>query len=84
MVLLVCFFVLNSELVHAATYNVGGTGGWTFNTVGWSRGKRFRAGDTLGIYLLMAKELLNFTLTFQILIITLVCQTLLTFELNLE
>lgn len=47
MVLLICFFVLNSELAHAATYYVGGTGGWTFNTVGWSRGKRFRAGDTL-------------------------------------
>jgi len=51
LVLLVCFFVLNSELAHAATYTVGGAGGWTFNTVGWPNGKRFRAGDTLGMYL---------------------------------
>lgn len=47
LVLLVCFFVLNSEFAHAATYTVGGPGGWTFNTVGWPKGKRFRAGDTL-------------------------------------
>ncbi|CAJ2677192.1 basic blue protein-like [Trifolium pratense] len=47
LVLLVCFFVLHSELAHAATYTVGGAGGWTFNTVGWPQGKRFRAGDTL-------------------------------------
>ncbi|KAK2384498.1 hypothetical protein P8452_39373 [Trifolium repens] len=47
LVLLVCFFVLHSELAHAVTYTVGGAGGWTFNTVGWPQGKRFRAGDTL-------------------------------------
>ncbi|XP_058735780.1 basic blue protein-like [Vicia villosa] len=47
LVLLLCFFVLNSELAHAVTYTVGGKGGWTFNTVGWPNGKRFRAGDTL-------------------------------------
>jgi len=69
MVLLVCFFVLNSELAHAATYNVGDTRGWTFNTLGWPKGKRFRAGDTLGMYLPISRKLLNFTLTFQILII---------------
>jgi hypothetical protein len=51
LVLLVCFFVLHSELAHAATYTVGGAGGWTFNTVGWPQGKRFRAGDTLGMYI---------------------------------
>jgi hypothetical protein len=50
LVLLVCFFVLHSELAHAVTYTVGGAGGWTFNTVGWPQGKRFRAGDTLGMY----------------------------------
>ncbi|RDX95652.1 Basic blue protein, partial [Mucuna pruriens] len=43
MVLLLCFLVLHSEMVRAATYTVGGTGGWTFNTVGWPSGKRFRA-----------------------------------------
>ncbi|KAK7247322.1 hypothetical protein RIF29_42203 [Crotalaria pallida] len=48
MVLLLCLLVMiHSEIVHAATYTVGGAGGWTFNTVGWPKGKRFRAGDTL-------------------------------------
>ncbi|ESW31590.1 hypothetical protein PHAVU_002G250700 [Phaseolus vulgaris] len=42
-----CFLVLHSQMAHAATYTVGGSGGWTFNTVGWPNGKRFRAGDTL-------------------------------------
>lgn len=51
MVLLVCFLVLFSEMAHAATYTVGGPGGWTLNTVGWPKGKRFRAGDTLGMHL---------------------------------
>ena len=51
MVLLLCLLVLHSEMAHAATYTVGGAGGWTFNTVGWPKGKRFRAGDTLGQYL---------------------------------
>ncbi|OIW20835.1 hypothetical protein TanjilG_24303 [Lupinus angustifolius] len=47
MMLLFCLFVIHSEMVHAATYTVGGAGGWTFNTVGWPKGKHFRAGDTL-------------------------------------
>ncbi|KAE9610352.1 hypothetical protein Lal_00006376 [Lupinus albus] len=47
MVLLFCLFVIQSEMVHAATYTVGDSGGWTFNTVGWPKGKKFRAGDTL-------------------------------------
>ncbi|TKY60175.1 Basic blue protein [Spatholobus suberectus] len=47
MVLLLCFLVLHSEMARAATYTVGDSGGWTFNTVGWPKGKRFRAGDTL-------------------------------------
>jgi len=46
-----CFLLLHSQMAHAATYTVGGSGGWTFNTVGWPNGKRFRAGDTLGSYL---------------------------------
>lgn len=49
LVLLVCFFVLNSDFAHAVTYTVGGNGGWTFNTVSWPQGKRFKAGDTLGM-----------------------------------
>ena len=40
--------MLHSEMARAANYNVGGAKGWTFNTVGWPKGKRFRAGDTLG------------------------------------
>uniref|UniRef100_A0A2N9FFS4 Basic blue protein n=1 Tax=Fagus sylvatica TaxID=28930 RepID=A0A2N9FFS4_FAGSY len=30
-----------------ATYTVGDSGGWTFNTDSWPKGKRFRAGDVL-------------------------------------
>nr|2CBP_A Chain A, CUCUMBER BASIC PROTEIN [Cucumis sativus] len=30
-----------------AVYVVGGSGGWTFNTESWPKGKRFRAGDIL-------------------------------------
>lgn len=46
-VMLLCLLVLHSGVADAATYTVGGVGGWTFNTVSWPRGKRFRAGDTL-------------------------------------
>ncbi|XP_020204688.1 basic blue protein [Cajanus cajan] len=46
MVLLLCF-LLHSHMARAATYKVGGPAGWTFNSVGWPNGKRFRAGDTL-------------------------------------
>ncbi|KAG5015530.1 hypothetical protein AAZX31_08G125600 [Glycine max] len=46
-VLLLCFLVLQSEMARAATYRVGDSRGWTFNTVTWPQGKRFRAGDTL-------------------------------------
>ncbi|KAK7359077.1 hypothetical protein VNO77_01023 [Canavalia gladiata] len=45
--LLLCFFVLHSEIARAATYTVGDANGWTFNTVGWPKGKNFKAGDTL-------------------------------------
>ncbi|CAL0325067.1 unnamed protein product [Lupinus luteus] len=47
MMLLFCLFVIHSEMVNAATYTVGDGGGWTFKTVGWPKGKNFRAGDTL-------------------------------------
>ena len=39
-----CLMVVTAE---AATYTVGGAGGWTFNSVSWPKGKRFRAGDIL-------------------------------------
>ncbi|KAG2705280.1 hypothetical protein I3760_05G044300 [Carya illinoinensis] len=45
--LLCMLLLLHSEMAHAATYTVGGPGGWTFNVSGWPRGKRFRAGDIL-------------------------------------
>ncbi|KAF6167132.1 hypothetical protein GIB67_029770 [Kingdonia uniflora] len=35
------------EITSAVTYTVGGPGGWTFNTVNWPKGKRFRTGDIL-------------------------------------
>jgi hypothetical protein len=44
---LLCLMVLTG-LVHAATYTVGGSGGWTLNMDSWPKGKRFKAGDTLG------------------------------------
>ncbi|XP_027917947.1 basic blue protein-like [Vigna unguiculata] len=47
LLLSLCFLLLHSHMAHAATYRVGGTGGWTFNTVAWPKGKRFKAGDTL-------------------------------------
>ncbi|KAA8545538.1 hypothetical protein F0562_020322 [Nyssa sinensis] len=44
---LLLLLVLHCEVAQAATYTVGGSGGWTFNLVGWPKGKRFRAGDIL-------------------------------------
>ncbi|KAI3675911.1 hypothetical protein L1987_85507 [Smallanthus sonchifolius] len=38
---------LQCEVAQAATYVVGGGNGWTFNTSGWERGKKFKAGDVL-------------------------------------
>lgn len=40
--------VFHGQVAEAATYTVGGGGGWTFNVAGWPRGKSFKAGDTLG------------------------------------
>ncbi|XP_027113105.2 basic blue protein-like [Coffea arabica] len=45
--MMLCLLVLHSGVAEAAIYRVGGAGGWTFNTVSWPSGKRFRAGDTL-------------------------------------
>ncbi|XP_006650480.2 chemocyanin-like [Oryza brachyantha] len=39
--------LLHGELAESAVYTVGDRGGWSFNTGGWPRGKRFRAGDVL-------------------------------------
>ncbi|KAK7399667.1 hypothetical protein VNO78_10855 [Psophocarpus tetragonolobus] len=39
--------VVHTQMASAATYIVGDRSGWTFNTVAWPNGKRFRAGDTL-------------------------------------
>lgn len=47
-VMVLCLVVLQYEVAQAATYTVGGAGGWTFNTVRWPDGKRFWAGDVLG------------------------------------
>jgi hypothetical protein len=44
---LLCLMVLTGH-VHAATYTVGGSGGWTLNMDSWPKDKRFKAGDTLG------------------------------------
>ncbi|GAU37420.1 hypothetical protein TSUD_395390 [Trifolium subterraneum] len=46
MISLLCLLVL-AQSANAATYTVGGPGGWTFNTDTWSNGKKFRAGDVL-------------------------------------
>ncbi|GAB4847821.1 hypothetical protein Ancab_039826 [Ancistrocladus abbreviatus] len=46
-VLVMLLVVLQYEMSSAATYTVGGAGGWTFNVVGWPKGKSFRAGDVL-------------------------------------
>ncbi|KAK6283030.1 PREDICTED: basic blue protein [Theobroma cacao] len=44
---MLCLLLLHFELAQAATYTVGGSNGWTFNSAGWPKGKRFKAGDTL-------------------------------------
>ena len=49
-VVMVCMLLMlqYSHMAHAAVYTVGGAQGWTFNVASWPKGKRFRAGDTLG------------------------------------
>ncbi|KQK13600.1 basic blue protein [Brachypodium distachyon] len=39
--------LLHGEFAESAVYTVGDRGGWTLNSGGWPRGKRFRAGDVL-------------------------------------
>ncbi|GMI87970.1 plantacyanin [Hibiscus trionum] len=46
-VLLYLLLSLHFESAQSATFTVEGSGGWTFNAAGWTKGKRFRAGDTL-------------------------------------
>ncbi|ESQ33040.1 hypothetical protein EUTSA_v10005123mg [Eutrema salsugineum] len=43
----VSVMLLQADYVQAATYTVGESNGWTFNAVGWPRGKHFKAGDVL-------------------------------------
>lgn len=49
--LLMVLCLVSFHVAESATYIVGGSAGWTFNSVGWPNGKRFRAGDVLGKYL---------------------------------
>ena len=56
---LLCFLLLHFEFAQAATYTVGGSSGWTFNAAGWSKGKRFKAGDTLGKHIHYTSFLLS-------------------------
>jgi len=49
MFVLLSVLVLMSEMAHAATYVVGDKNGWNFNTNNWPNGKKFKAGDVLGI-----------------------------------
>ncbi|KAJ6427641.1 hypothetical protein OIU84_023100 [Salix udensis] len=44
---MLCMMLLRFDMAHAATYSVGGPGGWTFNVSGWPKGKSFKAGDIL-------------------------------------
>lgn len=47
--IMLCLVVLfHFEVAESASYVVGGRGGWTFNVSGWPKGKKFKAGDTLG------------------------------------
>lgn len=48
MVVTLAILFIQSTNVEAATYTVGDSSGWSFNVVNWPKGKRFRAGDTLG------------------------------------
>ncbi|KAK1287347.1 Pollen-specific protein C13 [Acorus calamus] len=43
---LLCF-VYAATIAEGATFVVGDHGGWTYNVVGWAKGKHFKAGDVL-------------------------------------
>ncbi|KAL5560477.1 hypothetical protein UlMin_036688 [Ulmus minor] len=47
MVAMLLCIAAHLECVHGASYTVGNSGSWTFNTDSWPRGKRFKAGDVL-------------------------------------
>ncbi|KAJ7965445.1 Basic blue protein-like [Quillaja saponaria] len=45
-VMLLCL-LFQIHHIDAASFQVGDTSGWTFNTDSWSKGKKFKAGDVL-------------------------------------
>ncbi|KAL5714597.1 hypothetical protein ACHQM5_016535 [Ranunculus cassubicifolius] len=45
-VTLLVVLLVHSAVVDAVVYNVGASG-WSFNSVAWTNGKKFRAGDVL-------------------------------------
>lgn len=49
--LLLCLFLIQSEMAQARVYTVGDAKGWTFNVNSWTKRKIFRAGDVLGKFL---------------------------------
>lgn len=48
-VTILSLFALTNPIL-AATYTVGGAGGWTFNVNNWPNGKSFKPGDVLGLF----------------------------------
>jgi len=49
MILFCCVLVLLSEMADATSFVVGDNNGWSFNTNNWPNGKKFKAGDVLGL-----------------------------------
>ena len=41
--------LLHAHVAESAVFTVGDRGGWSFNTNTWTNGKRFKAGDVLGM-----------------------------------
>jgi hypothetical protein len=39
--------LLHGDFAESKVYTVGDRAGWTLSSGGWSRGKKFRAGDVL-------------------------------------
>lgn len=63
--LLICLLLVYIEIVDATTFTVGDSGGWSFNMASWAKGKRFKAGDTLGKFSLSPHSDLSCKLNFQ-------------------
>jgi len=40
--------LVQSHTTQAKKFTVGDTSGWSFNVQGWTEGKKFKAGDSLG------------------------------------